>query len=451
MAKSKILVIDDNEIFLDLFLSLSKVELYDIIPATSAEKALDMLSETPADLIVSDVRMPGMSGSELFVRVQDLYPDIPMILITAFGSTEEAIAVVKKGAFHYFEKPLNDKLELFWATVREALAKREMLKDLALLRTENPPQSTRPVTVIGQSEKIKKVLRLVNEVADLPVTVLISGETGTGKELVARAIYNQGPRRDRLFFPVNCNEFARGVLESELFGHEKGAFTGALSRKVGIFELLHNGTLFLDEISEAPDFLQSKLLRVVETKSFTRVGGTDCIFSDFRILAATNRNLNLEVKQGRFREDLFYRLSSYVIDVPPLRERREDIPFIAEYYLQKISREYRRPASGISASAMLCLRNYDWPGNVRELINVIERAVITCRGPMITTRHLPFDTDDPPQISDLNLKEVERFFVHLALKRTGDNKSRAAELLGISRKTLSEKVKNYRPNEDLGF
>ncbi len=443
MNKPRILLIDDNEAFLELFLSLPETASFDIVPLTSAQKAVDVLNKEPVDLIISDVQMPEMTGSELFTMVQDLYPDIPVILITAFGSTEQAIQAVKQGAFHYFEKPINDKLDLFWTTVREALVKREMTKEVASLRREKSLQLKIPVTIIGQSDGLRKVFRSIDEVAEIPVTVLIYGETGTGKELVARAIHNQSDRRDNSFFAVNCNEFASGVLESELFGHEKGAFTGAIDRKAGIFELVHQGTIFLDEISEAPHFLQSKLLRVVETKSFTRVGGTSPIYSDFRIIAATNSDLEADVASGHFRKDLFYRLNIYVIEIPPLRDRKEDIPLITEFYLKQFSQGYRRPIAGISTNAMLSLREYDWPGNVRELINVIERAVITCKNSMITTKHLPFDTEEYRNISDLNLKDAEKFFISLALRRTQNNKTKAAELLGINRKTVIEKVKGY--------
>jgi DNA-binding NtrC family response regulator len=441
--KPKILLIDDDEAFLNLFVPLSEDQGVDIQPLTSAGQALRVLNDEPVDLVISDVQMPEMTGTELFSRVQDLHPDIPVILITAFGSTEEAIRAVKHGAFHYFEKPINDKLDLFWATVREALAKREMLKELASLHRERSLQTKTPVTIIGQSEGIKAVTRSVEEVAGLPVTVLICGETGTGKELVARAIHHQSDRRDKAFLAVTCNEFAPGVLESELFGHEKGAFTGAIDRKIGIFDVAHKGILFLDEISEAPPFFQSKLLRVVETNTFMRVGGTTPIYSDFRLIVATNRNLEAEIASGRFRQDLFYRLNVYTIEVPPLRDRREDIPLIAEFYLKRFREAYQRPITSISTNAMLSMREYDWPGNVRELINVIERAVITCQDQVITTRHLPFRTGEYEKISDLNLRDGEKFFIALALRRTQNNKTKAAELLGISRKTLAEKVRLY--------
>ena len=442
MNKPRILLVDDNEAFLELFLSLPESNSFEIVPLTSAKKAVEALNGEPVDLIISDVQMPDMTGTELFGRVQDMYPDIPVILITAFGSTEEAIRAVKHGAFHYFEKPINDKLDLLWATIREALAKREMLKELTSLRKERSLQVKMPVTIIGQSEGIKKVVRSIEEVAGLPVTVLVCGETGTGKELVARAIHNLSDRRDKSFFAVNCNEFAAGVLESELFGHEKGAFTGAVERKIGLFDVVHEGILFLDEIGEAPPFFQSKLLRVVETKTFMRVGGTSPIYSEFRLIVATNRNLEADVASGRFREDLFYRLNIYPIEIPPLRNRKEDIPLIAEYYLKRFSEAYRRPIDDISTNAMLSLREYDWPGNVRELINVIERAVITCHDNMITTKHLPFGTEEHEKLCDLNLGDVERFMIGLALKRTHNHKTKAAELLGITRKTLGEKLKS---------
>jgi DNA-binding NtrC family response regulator len=295
---------------------------------------------------------------------------------------------------------------------------------------------------------MKGLIDSIEEVAGLSVTVLISGETGTGKELVARAIHNLSGRRDQPFLAVNCNEFAPGVLESELFGHERGAFTSAVDRKIGLFEVAHKGTLFLDEISESPLFFQSKLLRTVENRTFMRVGGTLPIYSDFRLLVSSNRDLEIEIAAGRFRQDLFYRLNVYTIDLQPLRNRKEDIPLIAEFYFKRFRKEYSREIEGISTNAMLSLREYDWPGNVRELINVVERAVITCRGSMITTKDLPFGAGGYERIPDLNLRGVEKFFIALALSRTQNNKTKAADLLGITRKTLAEKIKIYGFDEN---
>jgi len=447
MEKSKILLIDDNEVFLELLLATNDAQDFDIIPLPSAKTALKILGKESIDLVISDIQMPDMTGNQLFCQVQDLYPDIPMILVTAFGSTEDAIRAVKQGAFHYFEKPLDSKLDLFWATVRQAIIKREMLQELTALRREKSLKMKQPEAIIGQSAQIKSVLRSIDEVADIPVNVLIGGETGTGKELVAKAIHYKSERRNQPFFAVNCSEFASGVLESELFGHEKGAFTGAVNQKAGLFDVVNKGSLFLDEIGEAPPFFQSKLLRVIETKTFMRVGGTTTIFSDFRLITASNRNLEAEIEHGRFRQDLFYRLNVYKIEVPPLRDRKEDVPMIAEFYLKRFSEAYRRPLNGISMDAMVQLREYHWPGNVRELINVIEQAVIMCQGNMITTKHLPFKTENQENLSDLNLKSAERFFIEQALSRTQHNKSKASELLGISRKTLIEKVKLHEIGE----
>jgi DNA-binding NtrC family response regulator len=441
MSRARILLVDDDEAFLELFSLMAGAQDLHIIPSASANKALEILNEEPIDVVVSDVQMPEMNGTELFRKVQDLYPDIPVILITAFGSTQEAIEAVKQGAFHYFEKPINNKLDLFWTTVREALAKREMAKDLVSLYRERSIRREMPLSIVGRSEGIQQVVRSLKEISRLPVTVLIHGETGTGKELAARVIHHLSDRRDKALFAVSCNEFAAGVLESELFGHERGAFTGAIARKMGLFELAHKGTLFLDEIGEAPAFFQSKLLRVVESKTFMRVGGTFPIHSDFRLLVATNRDLEKDVAQGDFRQDLFYRLNLYTIEIPPLRKRREDIPLIAEFYLKRFAQEYRRPISGISTNALLFLRGYDWPGNVRELINVVERAVITCQGDMITTKHFPFEAGEHQETPALNLKDVENLCISMALARTDNNKTKAAELLGITRKTLIEKAK----------
>jgi DNA-binding NtrC family response regulator len=443
MKKPKILLVDDNEAFLELLLTLSDIENLDIVASNSSINALDVLKIEPVDLIITDVQMPGMSGIELFTAAQDLYPHIPVILITAYGSTAEAIAAVKQGAFHYFEKPLDDKMDLFWTTVREALAKGEMLKKIALLQKEKTFGVKTHVPIIGRSAAIMDVLQSIREISSLPVTVLISGETGTGKELVAQSIHDMSIRKPNPFFAISCSEFSPGVLESELFGHEKGAFTGAVGQKKGLFEVVHRGTLFLDEIGDASIRFQTKLLRVLETKRFTRVGGTAPIQSDFRVVAATNRDLEADVRNGRFRQDLFFRINVYNISVPPLRNRKEDIALIAEYYRRRFCQAFGRSIEGFSENALTALCMYDWPGNVRELINVVERAVITCKASIITTRHLPFDAHMDENNSGMDLQDMEKIFIERTLKKTSSNKTRAAELLGISRKTLIEKVKKY--------
>ena len=443
MKKSRILVVDDNKVFLELFGYQPEAQEFEIVTFTSAKSALEFLEKEFADLVISDIQMPEMSGLEFFQNVQDAYPDIPFIFLTAFGSTEMAIDSIKKGAFHYFEKPIDDKLDLFWSTVRQALDKRRRLKEIEFLKKEKSLRYRITESIIGCSEEMKKVLHSIAEVADLPVTVMIYGETGTGKELVARAIHETGNRRNNPFFAVNCNEFSPGVLESELFGHEKGAFTGAVCRKKGLFEIAHNGTVFLDEISSAPAELQSKLLRVIESHEFSRVGGTSVISSDFRVIAATNTRLEDEVEKGRFRQDLLYRLNVYTIDIPPLRHRREDVPLLAQYYFNRFNLAYHRQIEGISEKAMMTLGGYDWPGNVRELVNVVERAVIMCRENRITTKELPFGTPTRMPLSGFDLKEMEKFVIRMALQKTDFNNTHAAQLLGISRKTLIEKIKKY--------
>lgn len=447
-SRQTILLLDDNEAFLKQFAPiLSREGGYSVVPFSSSSGALEFLDGAPVNLIISDICMPEMTGIEFFRKVRDVYPHIPVIFITAFGSTENAVDLVKQGAYHYFEKPFTDKLDLFLSTIREAVAKSRMLKRLAAVESARALQGTMSVPLIGQSRAIEEVLQSARDVADLPVSVLIQGETGTGKELVARFIYETGNRKEEIFFPVNCGAFTEGLLESELFGHERGAFTGALVRKRGLFEVTDRGTLFLDEISEASHAVQTKLLRVLETKTFTRVGGTVPVASDFRVIAATNRNLEKMAAEGKFRHDLLYRLNVYIIEVPPLRERREDIPLLAEFYLQKFSKQYRREIDGFSADGALFLIENSWPGNVRELINVIERAVIGCRSGVITAGHLASPVrgrqDEDGMAPVMSLKDGERFLIQRALDRCRGNRGRAAELLGINRKTLGEKIKIY--------
>jgi DNA-binding NtrC family response regulator len=450
MNKPRILLVDDDEAFLELFVPLASTHNVEVTPLKSPKKVFNIIGKEPIDLIITDVQMPEMSGMELFSALQNLHSDIPVILITAFGSTEQAIQAVKQGAFHYFEKPIFDKLDLFWTTVREALAKRQMQKEIAALQQEKFLQTRGNIPIIGRSAAMRKVQKSIKDVAPLPVTVLITGETGTGKELVARAIHDLSDRRDKPFFAVSCSELASGSLGSELFGQERGPFGSSSRAKRGLFEIAHQGTLFMDEIAEATPALQSTLLRVVETKSFLRVGGTATIDSDFRLIVSSNRNLEEEVMGGRFRHDLYYRLSVYVIDVPPLRNRKDDIPLIADFYVKRFSEMFHRKVTGITVNAMLALKQYSWPGNVRELVNVIERAVITCKEGKISTQNLPFNgTEKYEDVSDLNLKDAERLIIEMALSRTVNNRTRAAKLLGISRKTLIEKLKLYRMQDNV--
>lgn len=441
-VRKTILLVDDNPSFIDLFMALPEAQAYNFISTHTGNIALSHLKKQSVDLIITDVEMPNMGGVELFERCRDLVPDVPVILITAFGSTAAAVDAVKRGAFHYFEKPLDDgSLALLWTTIREALRTGEMQRQVAVIKRQQTILSESRRRIIGISTATKTVLESIQKVADLPVTVLIQGETGTGKELVAKAIHELGRRRDHPFFGVSCTELSPGVLESELFGHERGAFTGAVALKKGLFEVAHNGTLFLDEISEASPALQSKLLRVLETRTVKRIGGVSAIPSDFRILTATNRNLQNEVQKKRFRQDLLYRLNVYTIDIPPLRQRREDITPIAEYYLERFNRAYHRSVTRFADNALAAMECYDWPGNVRELVNVVERAVITAGDEFITERHLPFTIEEEMSSEDLSLKHMEKRHIERTLRRTRGNQTRAAQLLGIARRTLREKTR----------
>jgi two-component system response regulator AtoC len=443
MTTPCLMLVDDNAGFLELFRAMPECRDVELVTFTRVAEALAYLAEQPVDVIVSDVEMPEMDGNAFFNAVQDAHPDVPFIFLTAYGSTDKAIQAVKQGAFHYFEKPLHDRLDLFWATVRQALARRDHLREIAAWRRQEAGSGRPADRLIGPSAAMQRVRRAIAEVADLPVTVLVTGATGTGKELVARAVHARSGRRDRPFMPVNCAEFASGVLESELFGHERGAFTGAVEQRKGLFEITGHGTLFLDEICEAPVDMQAKLLRVLEDRRFRRVGGSVRLGAECRLVTATNRDLPAEVAAGRFRQDLFYRINVYTITIPPLRERREDIAPIAQAYLQRFNTQYQRSIEGFTEQALTALAAYDWPGNVRELVNVVERATITCRESRITSRHLPFAAPAEIRTSGLDLKAVEKVYIGLALERTGRNKSRAARLLNISRKTLNEKLKRY--------
>ncbi len=445
--KPIVLLVDDNEIFLTQFASLlEEGQEFAVVAVSSAAKALDLINmSNKVDVVISDVQMPDMDGVELFRKIQDAHPDVPVIFITAFASVHDAAELVRKGAFHYFEKPIVDRMDLFQAVIREAIEKRGRTLELAALRRERALNAMSLVPIIGGAPAMLQAIQSMREAAEVGVTILINGETGTGKELFARSIHALGDRSDKTFFAVNCAEFAEGVLESELFGHEKGSFTGAHQSRRGLFELVHGGTLFLDEISEASNALQAKLLRVIETKTFTRVGGTSPVISDFRLITATNRNLHQMVADGQFRQDLLYRLKVFVLDIPPLRARKDDIPMLAEFYLEKFKRAYRRNVQGISMEAFLFLREYEWPGNVRELVNMIESAVITCQSEFITTRDLAIQLDMGSYVEEphINLKGTERFVIFMALKRSKGNRMRAAELLGINRKTLADKIKLY--------
>ncbi len=442
-SKLRILVVDDDKSFLSLFVQEAKIRgrdlNFDIITANSGNEALEVADRFALDAVISDVQMPGLDGMDLFYKFSIRFPGLPVILLTAFGSIDKAIEAIKMGAYHYFQKPVSDP-ELFWRTVVEAATKKRAMDELDTYHQELD-RSGASNQLIGSSPPWQEITDAVERVAALPSTVLITGETGTGKEVVARAIHRLSSRSDRPFVAASCIEFSGSLLEAELFGHERGAFTGALAQRRGIFERAHGGTLFLDEIAETSHEAQVKLLRVLEGSPFFRVGGQEALKSDFRLIAATNRELELEVREERFRRDLYYRLAVYPIHLPPLRERSDDILPLALHFLDKKTHQLGRPPKTLSGSALTYLCRHDWPGNVRELENLIERAVITSTGPEVQPSDIfpSAPSEDKPN-AGLNLENMERLLINLALERSGYNKSHTADLLGIARKTLADKM-----------
>ena len=448
--KLRVLVVDDDKIFLSLLLQEAKVQKrldrFVISTAGSGEEALAVLGKSPLDVVVTDVAMPGLDGPELFRRLAELRPSLPVIMLTAYASIDKAVQAIQEGAFNYFKKPLED-MDLFWKTVEEAGTKKKRQDELSLLEK----QAASPgFHLIGSHPLWMNVREKVMQVAPFSTTVLITGETGTGKSQVAKAIHKLSPMADGPFVEVSCVEFSGSLLESELFGHERGAFTGADFQRKGIFERSDGGVLFLDEIAETSPGLQVKLLRVLDGSGFFRIGGSAVIHSNFRLIAATNRILDDEVKAGRFRQDFFFRLNVFPIHIPPLRERKSDILPLCLHFLKKISRKLNKSINSISPAGLTMLYDYDWPGNVRELENVLEKASITAKGEEL----LPVDLD-PAKAASLNggatgitLEEMERMLIMLTMEKAGRNKTQAAEMLGIARKTLGQKLIRYGLTDD---
>jgi two-component system response regulator PilR (NtrC family) len=441
--KARILVVDDErsmQEFLEIFL---RREGCDVATTGDVDAAVALLESDDFDVVISDLQMPGKTGLDLLRAMRQLAPETLAIVITAYATTETAIAAMKEGAYDYVLKPFQvDEIRL---VLEKALEKKLLDRENKRLRSELRSR-VRSRALIGSSVAMQRVYELVAQVAETKTYVLIYGESGTGKELVARAVHEASDRRDRPFVAVNCGAIPENLLESELFGHVKGAFTGAVSNKDGLFETADGGTLFLDEIGELPQGLQVKLLRVLQEKTIRRVGGTSDRPVDVRIVAATNRRLEEEVEKGRFREDLYYRLNVIQIVLPPLRQRLEDVPLLVHHFVEKYARELGRPIEGASEQAMRHLLEYAYPGNVRELENVIERAVALSRGPWIEPEALPPTVlgqgDGPPTkgvalpsdgatLDDL-VNDFERNLLLEALRRAGGIKKRAAKLLGVS-------------------
>lgn len=441
--KHKILVVDDEEIVRQSLLAWFKEDGYEVDTAENADAALRLFEKGKYSLILLDIKMPGMSGMDLLVKLKEYDPDAIIILITAYASVSSAVKALKSGAYDYIIKPIDpDELSHI---VEKALYQKNLEVENVKLK-ESIEAIAKPDNLIGESHQMKEIYNLIHTVAQTDTTVLILGESGTGKELVAKAIHLNSKRKYFPLVTVNCGALPESLLESELFGHEKGAFTGAHYRRKGKFEMANGGTIFLDEIGTISNKVQVELLRVIETKQFTRVGGSETISSDFRVIAATNENLEQLVKEGRFREDLFYRLNVFNIHIPPLRERVDDIPLLADYFLKKYTTSMNKKITGISQEAMNFMLRYKWPGNVRELENAIERAVVICRTDKIQLEDLPFKISNNLLYNDLedkSLSEVEKRHIALVLKENNWNISKSAEDLKIDRVTLYNKIKKY--------
>ncbi|MDD6088103.1 MAG: sigma-54 dependent transcriptional regulator [Desulfovibrionaceae bacterium] len=444
-----ILIVDDDEAHRGMLTTVLRGWGYATEEADDGDTAVEKVQKKPYDAILCDIRMRRVDGITAIRNIFSINPAIPVLVMTAWQSVETAVAALRLGAYDYLEKPLDfDLLHLTLERAldhtRLALENRELRERLWLNQPEN---------FIGRSEKMRDLLALIQTVAPSEATVLITGESGTGKECVAKAIQRAGLRRDKPFVTVNCAALSESLLESELFGHEKGAFTGADRHREGRFKQADGGTIFLDEIGEVPLQIQPKLLRALQSGEIQRVGSDVPLMTDVRVIAATNRDLLKEVEAGHFREDLYYRLNVIGIEVPPLRERREDIPVLSKYFIEKFAKANQKNIKGISPQCMDLLTHYDWPGNVRELENAMERAVILCLGDFITQRELPLSlTSSSKSVSTstasiseeaMTLEEIERNAILRTLQKTGDNKSETARLLGITRATLHNKLRRY--------
>jgi two-component system NtrC family response regulator len=449
-----VLIVDDEKNYPPILSAVLEEEGYETLTATSGEEALDILAHADVDLVLTDMKMPTMDGISLLEKIKAKDADLPVIMMTAHGTVEKAVEAMQKGAYNYILKPFeNESLVLY---VNKAVSVFRVVKENRQLRSAVESQYSFG-NIIGKSKEMRDVFETIRKVAPATATVLLEGESGTGKELVAKSIHFNSPRRNRPFIAVNCSALAETLLESELFGHEKGSFTGAVAMKKGRFELADGGTLFLDEIGELSSDLQVKLLRVLQDRVFERVGGVKPVAVDIRLIAATNKNLKEEVRRGRFREDLFYRLNVVPLTLPRLRDRREDIHLLVHHFIAKYAdeRDPDSPVTGVTKQVERLFYDYSWPGNVRELENVIERAMVLCPGTNIRVEDLPRDFRDnvyntlhfegipaEAQLDD-TLAMIEKMMIQRALKLSGNVQSQAAKLLGIGKSGLNWKIKKY--------
>jgi len=448
MANKSILVVDDDSYVREATEEILKLKGYEVDTAPEAKTALQKLDECEYDLILSDIRMPGMTGMELLEAARAKVPDTHIILMTAYGTIEDAVEAMKKGAYDYIQKGSTDPAEIE-LVVERALKFQETERENRRLRSELQDRYSFS-NMIGRAHNMEEVFDLIDTVADSRATILVTGESGTGKELVARALHYNSSRGSAPFIRLNCAALPKELMESELFGHEKGAFTGAIKQTRGRFEMADGGTLLLDEISEIDPALQAKLLRVLQEREFERVGSAQTIKVDVRIIATTNRDLHKQVESGRFREDLFYRLNVIEINLPPLRERKEDIPALVKHFIDQYNADNNKAVEGITDEGLEVLTQYDWPGNIRELENYIERAVVVSRSLVLGMVDFPqkltagpTGRDDPGIHLGMTVHEMERRLIMKTLEGCKGNRTEAATLLGISTRTLRNKLHEY--------
>ncbi|KPJ71495.1 hypothetical protein AMJ52_08490 [candidate division TA06 bacterium DG_78] len=436
-----ILVVDDEEKQRDLLAGFLRKKGYAVTTLASGKEAIEKNRTTGFDLAILDLKMPEVDGIETITRMREIDPETYFIILTGYGTVESAVEAMRCGAYDYINKPINlDELELL---IERIYKEQTLHQELAALRDEIK-EDVKFESFVADSKKMKDVLALISRVAKSNSTALLLGQSGTGKELVARLIHEASPRKNNRFIAISCAALPETLLESELFGYERGAFSGAEKRKIGKFELAHRGTLFLDEIGDLPLSIQVKLLRVLQEFTFERLGSNTPINVDVRLISATNQDLKKKIADGTFREDLYYRLNVITIEIPPLKDRREDIKPLTAHSIKKFSRKHNKQVKGITKDALSHLMRYDWPGNVRELENVIERAVVLCRSELIDVTDIPLRTGaDTPHYESEILKDVEREHIKTVLQKVNWNLSEAAKRLGIHRNTLRLKIKEY--------
>jgi two-component system response regulator PilR (NtrC family) len=455
MIKQKILVVDDEKSMCDFLEIMLNKEGYEVTSTTSGEKALELLDNNLYSMVLTDVKMPVVDGFEVLRKTKEVSPDTVVIMITAYGSPEGAVTAIKEGAYDYITKPF--RVEEVKLTIKKSLERSTLIKENIRLR-QAVEDRYKFWNLIGKSPKMQRVYELVEKVSQTKANVLITGESGTGKELVAKAVHFNSARKDRSFVTLNCGAIPENLLESELFGHMKGSFTGAIANKRGLLEMAEGGTLFMDEIGELPLPLQVKLLRVIQEREFKRVGGVEDIKVDVRIISASNQDLQQKVAHGSFREDLFYRLNVIQIKIPPLRERKEDIPLLVNHFVRKYSADTGKEIEGISPEALELLLGYNFAGNVRELENMIERSITLETTSMIADRHIrsylnermiskgiPPTLEIPEEGMDLNkvVEDLEKAFILKALEQTDGVKKKAAEILGMNFRAMRYKLAKY--------